>query len=93
MLTIPINCEFRSISRQNIKFEKDGKPQDFERVNLACESIPDGAPFQASPGYGVVLPSWVTPDLRGKKITLLVNDLRTEKGNTAVRFSECQLLK
>lgn len=88
MLTIPVLCEFRSMTRQNIKFEKDGKQQDFERVQISCESVPDGVAFSASPSFGVVVPSWVTPEMRGKKIVLLVNDLRTEKGNTSLRFSD-----
>lgn len=88
MLTIPVLCEFRSMSRQTISFEKDGKKQDFERVQVCCESVPDGVAFNASPSFGVVVPVWVAPEMRGKRVLLSVNDLRTEKGNTSVRFTQ-----
>lgn len=88
MLTFPVLCEFRSMSRQTISFEKDGKKQDFERVQISCESVPDGVAFNASPSFGVAVPAWVAPEMRGKRILLLVNDLRTEKGNTSLRFTE-----
>lgn len=90
MLNIPLLCEFRSMSRQTLKGEKDGKPYEFERVSISCESAADGSAFSASPSYGVPVPPWVCPELRGKKILLSINSLQTDKGNSSVRFSSIE---
>jgi hypothetical protein len=89
MLSFNIPCEVLEIQRENRSFEKDGKIEKYVSIVLNCRTLEKPrSTFVARPAYGVDVPFDVVAD---SVVLMDVNDVRTEKNITTVRFTAAVL--
>ena len=88
MMTIPVEAEFRGMSREVKTMIKDGKESTYEVATVSVEPTGSTLAVVANNAFGAKIPDWLTPEYRGKKITLIVSELFNDKGATRIKFSD-----